>query len=186
MTFQRSVSIALFITLVVSCCFGQTATPPTPPTLPSNFAAAGLGFQSTATPQTSGWLSVCHRNPDLNIAGLALPSFLCASTDYSAAATSARVDLDTIVLQKSVFAAGFKTGGGAAINSNGVGGSYALGGFGVADISSFVKIAGARLAASITWQKDDVAAASQGATVPIVLQQLGARATFRFGFGKSW
>jgi hypothetical protein len=151
-----------------------------------NFAAAGLGFQQVATPQLSGWAEMCHRNPDLNVLGMALPSYLCAATDYTSVATSARVNVNTVLLYNHWLAAGTKTGAGAAMNNNGVGGSFDLGCWGAMRVSELLKIDGLHLVASVTWQKDNVAAAAQAGTVPQVLKHLGAHATFRFGFGKGW
>jgi hypothetical protein len=154
-------------------------------TLPDNFAGAGFGFQGTGTPQTSGWMQACHRNPDINLLGLTVPSYLCAVTDYSGIVTSARVDVDMVLFNYKWLAGGSKTGGGAALNANGVGGAYAVGGWAAADISRWLKIDGARLVGSVTWQKDNVAAATNAA-LPEVLRQLAARGTFRLGFGKTW
>src|SRR5579863_6240237 len=165
--------LILAATLLSTPCFSQTTAPAA---LPQNFAAAGAGFQSTSSPQTSGWISACHRNPDITLFGLTVPSYLCASTDYTGSDTSARVDVDTVVWQRAWFTTGTKTGGGAALNAAGVGGSYALGGWAAADVSPFLKITGARIVASITWQKDDVAAA-QTANGTSVLRQLASRGT---------
>jgi hypothetical protein len=154
--------------------------------LPNNFAGAGLGYQNQASPQTSGWSEYCHRNPDIKMLGLTMPSYLCAATDYSGQVTSARVDLDTVLVYRSWFAAGTKTGGGAGVNSNGVGGAYALGVWGAISIAKVVKLDKLSIAASVTWNKDDVVVAQQAGQLPMVLKALGSRACYRFGFGKAW
>jgi hypothetical protein len=155
-------------------------------TLPNNFAAAGLGFQSTANPQTSGWASMCHRNEDANLFGWKLPSYLCGATDYSGTVTSARVELSTVLFANRLVAFGPKVGGGAAYNANGMGGAFAGGGWVSLNAENFVKISGVWLTASVTWSKDDVSVAQAAGKVPVVLQQLAARGVYRFGIGKAW
>jgi hypothetical protein len=155
-------------------------------TLPNNFAGAGLGFQSMAVPQTSGWSEYCHRNPDVSLLGLTVPSYTCAATDYSANATSGRVDVDLVLVRKGIFAGGSKTGGGGAVNNNSFGVSYAVGGWGMIDLSRWIKLEGFKFAGSLTWQKDDLAVATKETTVPLVLRALAARTVVRLGFGKTW
>jgi hypothetical protein len=195
--FSQPLVVVLLLLLAAFSAPGQTAsTPSTAPApvaapdsftnLPGNFAGTGFGFQSAAARQTSGWAEACHRNPDVTLLGLTLPSYSCAATDYAAAVTSARVDVETVFLHRSLFTAGTKTGAGAAMSATGVGASYALGGWGAVDVSKLFKSSGVFLVASATWQKDDVDVAAQAATLAQTLRTLTSRATFRFGFGKSW
>lgn len=175
------IRIALVLVCLCAAAFGQDAK------LPDNFAAAGLGFQSTATPQTSGWSEYCHRNPDLNLFGLSIPSYGCASTDYSGQVTSARIDVKSVLLAKGGIAGGTVSGAGAAVNTNGVGASYAVGGWGASDFPGrALKMPGLQFVASATWQKSDVAVAQQQAGAIPVLRQLAARSVWRLGFGKTW
>jgi hypothetical protein len=172
------VSIAL---LTLLCALGASGQ-----SLPSNGVFAGLGFQSTANPQASGWFEVEKRLPDFTIAGLTLSSYGGAATDYFGTSTSARVDTKLVILRKGWFTAGTLQGAGAAVSPNGVGGSFVGGGWATAGIGKLLKVPGAVLAASITWQKDDVLVAIQQSGLPAKLETLGVRATFRFGVGKTW
>ena len=195
--FFSAAALLLLFVLAVFPTSGQTSPAPatTAPTastltdlsgLQNNFAGVGFGFQSAGNPQTSGWAEACHRNPDVTLLGLALPSYACAATDYAPAATSARVDVETVILHHGGFFAGTKTGAGAAVGSAGVGASYALGGWGAVDVSKFLNLDGLYLVASSTWQKDDIAAAVQSGPLAQTLRTLTSRATFRFGFEKGW
>jgi hypothetical protein len=179
-------TIVLLLALA-AVMFAQTPpiTPAPAPMVPNNVAGVGFGFQNAGSPNASGWVDICHRNPDVTILGMTFPSYLCAATDYAQATTSARVDMKIVILTNKWFAGGTQTGGGAAINGNGVGGSYALGGWGALDVSKYIKFEGLHLVSSVTWQKDDVNFAPT-ATLPQILKQLGSRGTFRFGFAKSW
>jgi hypothetical protein len=195
--FFSAAALLLLFVLAVFPTSGQTPLTPATATpsastltdlsgLQNNFAGVGFGFQSVGNPQTSGWAEACHRNPDVTLLGLSLPSYACAATDYAPAATSARVDVDTVILHRGGFFAGTKTGAGAAVGSAGVGASYALGGWGAVDVSKFLKLDGLYLVASSTWQKDDIAVATQAGTLSQTLRTLTSRATFRFGFEKGW
>lgn len=174
------VLISICVLILAVGAFGQTTSTAPPAPLPANFAAAGGGFQGTGNPQASGWAEGCHRNPDAPIFGLLLPSYLCLATDYSGTATSARADVDTVLLHRGWFTAGTKTGGGAAYNANGVGGSFAGGGW------MTIKMGSIYVAASATWRKDDVVAAVQNKAAPVVLRALKDTAVFRIGFGMAW
>jgi hypothetical protein len=195
--FFSATALLLLLVLAVFPTPGQTPATPTAaaPTattltdlsgLQNNFAGVGFGFQSVGNPRTSGWAEACHRNPDVTVLGLTLPSYACAATDYAPAATSARVDVETVIFHRGGFFAGTKTGAGAALGSAGVGASYALGGWGAVDVSKLFKLDGLYLVASSTWQKDDIAVAVQTGPLAQTLRTLAARGTFRFGFGKSW
>jgi hypothetical protein len=198
-SFRLLFLVIIMLVLAVFAAFGQTVITPAiasapvlaapidnAAALPGNFVGAGFGFQSAAARQTSGWAEACHRNPDVTLLGMTLPSYSCAATDYAAAATSARVDVETVFVHKSIFTAGTKTGAGAAMRASGVGASYALGGWGAVDVSKLFKSPGVFLVASATWQKDDVDVATASSTLAQTLRTLGSRATFRFGVGKSW
>jgi hypothetical protein len=91
-----------------------------------------------------------------------------------------------VVLHKAWFTAGTLQGAGAAFSASSIGGSFALGGWATAGIGKLLNVPGALLAASVTWQKDDISAAAQTGTLAEKLQTLGSRATFRFGVGKTW
>jgi hypothetical protein len=158
--------------------------------LPNNLAAAGLGFQHTAAPQASGWATACHRNPDVVLFGISLPSYLCASTDYSGTSTSVRADIATVVLQKGGFLAGTKTGLGVSTASNNVGstnigGAYDLGGWATLGIGGFTKMPGLQLVTSISWLKQDISGLT-GEPPVTLLKDLSDRAVFRFGVGRTW
>lgn len=175
------VSIGVLLLVCAMGALGQTDG------LPSNLAGGGGGFQSTGSPQTSLWAEGCHRNPDVTIFGVTLPSYGCVATDYTAKAKSARVEVDTVLLHRGRFAAGTKTGAGVARGENGVGGSFAGGGWMSARVRRDVgKESGVHLVVSGTWSKDDVAAAQDAPTPRGVLRALGTRGAFRFGFVKSW
>lgn len=180
-SFRRTL---LLIALAALPALAQTSTDTTP-ALPANAAFAGMGFQKTANPQISGWAEACHRNPDVSLLGLTLPSYLCGATDYSGSVSSARADIDTVLFTRGSLAGGTKMGAGAAVASSSVGASYDLGVWGTVDVSKFLKIDGAKLAASVTWQKNDVSVAASG-TASQVLKAFADAACFRFGFGKTW
>ena len=171
-------TIVLAVALCLSICQAQT--------LPSNFMGVGLGFQATSIPQASGWLEIDKALPDITIGGLVFHSYGGAATDYFGSSTSARVDTKIVFLHKAWFTAGSLQGAGAAFNQNGIGGSFALGGWATAGIGKLLGVPGACLAASATWQKDDIAVAAGNGTLATRLETLGSRGTFRFGFGKTW
>ena len=172
-------TLSLAIALCLGC-LGQAQT------LPSNLVGAGLGFQNVGSPQASGWLEIDKALPDVSFAGLTFHTYGGAATDYFGSSTSARVDTKLVVLHKAWFTAGTLQGAGAAFSANSIGGSFALGGWATAGIGKLLNVPGAVLAASVTWQKDDVSVAAQTGTLAEKLQTLGSRATFRFGAGKTW
>jgi hypothetical protein len=118
--------------------------------------------------------------------GLKFPSFTCAATDHTGNVTSGRVDLNTVILHRSWINAGSKSGAGAAYNDNGMGGAFAVGGWAAVSLSKVFKIESFHFVSSVTWQKDDVSVATKAGPLNMVLKDLAARGTFRFGFGKAW
>lgn len=179
---MKNITLAMLITLALAfSAFGQTTTP-----LPGNFVGAGLGFQALSTPQASGWIEVDKALPDVTIAGVTLHSYGGAATDYFGNSTAARVDTKLVFVHKAWFTAGSIQGAGAAMSANGVGGSFVLGGWMTAGIGKLLGVPGAVMAFSGTWQKDDIQTLQQVGNLPAKLQTLGARGTWRFGFGKSW
>jgi hypothetical protein len=134
----------------------------------------------------SGWLEVDKALPDVTFAGLTFHSYGGAATDYFGNSTSARLDTKIVLIHKGWLTAGTLQGAGASISASSIGGSFALGGWATAGIGKLLGVPGAVAAASATWQKDDITVAVQQANLPEKLQTLGARATFRFGFGKTW
>lgn len=193
MHIKTSISMLLLVCLMA---FGQTTDSAAPIaispgqtasiTLPSNLGGFGAGFQSTAMPKASGWADVCRRNPDVPLFDWKLPSYSCAATDYTTGSTSARADIDTVAIHTKYVLAGSKTGAGAAIGANGIGGSFALGGWLSVDVSKVVKLSQVYFTASATWQKDDIVAAVGAAAPGAALRTLGTRATWRFGFIHGW
>jgi hypothetical protein len=161
--------------------------------LPSNFVGFGAGLQSASNPKVSGWADVCRRNPDVTIAGMTLPSYLCLATDYSGSAASPRADLHTVFVRNKSgsLIAGTKMGAGASITSNAgggtnVGGAFDVGGFGALKLGTFAGINGLVLTGSITWLKQDVSTAVSAGPPIAILHALGSHAAVRFGFGKTW
>lgn len=194
----KKISTLTYLCLLAFTALAQTPTTststptstPVSPASPSNFAAAGVGFQKTSSPQTSGWATVCHSNPTVNLWGLSLPSYLCASTDYSGVSTSARADIATVIVQHGWFTAGTKTGVGVSTASNtvgstNVGGAFDLGGWASFDTSKLFKVTGLKTVVSISWLKQDISGIS-GEPPATILRDLSERAVFRFGFGRSW
>jgi hypothetical protein len=181
---------ALLLACVLSiAAFGQTTIAPpvsAAAALPSNLGGFGLGFQSMSSPKASGWGDICHRNPDVLLFDWKLPSYSCLATDYTTGATSGRADIDTVVVHTKYLLAGSKTGAGAALGANGVGGSFVAGGWFGVDISKWLKLNQLYLAGSATWQKDDIVAAAGSAAPGVALRTLGTRATWRFGFIHGW
>ncbi len=163
------------IALLIGACFVATASAQT---LPDRFGAAGLGFQSTATPQTSGWASVCVRTTDR--------IYSCGATDYAGTSSSARAEFDTRIYSVGGLNVFAKAGAGAATGSDGgVGGSFTGGGVITFDVSKWLKVAGPGLNAvfSMTFTKNDV---NEPAVVGTGLAAFGAKSVFRFGFGKAF
>jgi hypothetical protein len=176
----RTVVLAFSLALMLAVgAFGQT-------TLPNNFGGGGLGFQAMSTPQMSGWLEIDKALPDVTIGGFAFHSYAGVATDYFGNSTAARVDTKIVFLHHTWFTAGSLQGAGAAMSANGLGGSFALGPWATASMAKLLNIPGAVAAFSATWQKDDISVMQQEANLPEKLKKLGARGTYRFGFGKTW
>jgi len=143
--------------------------------LPDRFGAAGMGFQSTAAPAASGWAAVCLKAAER--------VYTCGATDYAAGSSSARAEVDTVLAAAGPLTLFAKGGAGAATGAGGVGASYTGGGVATLDLSRWVKIAqGLHAVASITYTKNDVSVAGDGAG----LQSFGAKPVFRFGFGRAF
>jgi hypothetical protein len=169
------------VLIFAALAFGQAAT-----TLPTNFAGAGLGFQDTANPQVAGWERLCHANPSVTAAGLTFSTYSCEATFYSSKATSAVVEEKIVLLHKAWFTGGISGNGGAALNTNGVGGSMGGGGWVTAGIGKWLGIPGAMLVAEVDWQKANVAVAVAQTKAGVVLGQLATSANVQLGVGKVW
>ena len=138
--------------------------------LPDNLYAAGVGFQSAASPQTSGWLSYCHRTGDRIAA--------CLATDYTGSTTSQRAEIMTHLYTTGRLHIFGKAGAGTAQGNNGgVGAAYSAGGVALFDLK-----VGLHAVVSISWLKQNVSVATTGN----FLQDYASKAVFRFGFGRSW
>ena len=158
------------LALCVASAWAQTPAP-----LPANFSAAGAAVQNG---RVSGWGEACHAAPDSSLFGLTVKSFGCIASDYRPQGTSARVDLDTVLLHNSRWTAGTKTGIGGAYNSTSSGSSITLGGWGALRLGT-VYVVG-----SVCWSKDALTQAVGGSAV--VLERVKAATIVRLGIGKSW
>jgi hypothetical protein len=170
--------LAVIVLACALCAFGQT--------LPANGAFVGLGFQSVANPQVSGWVEYEKALPDVQIGSFTFHSYGGAATDYSGAVTSGRIDTKWVILRHRWLTFGTLQGGGVAYNSNGYGGSFTGGGWVTAGIGKLLGIPGAVLAMSASATKDDVSIALADPTLKGKLVKLGLHGTFRFGVGKVW
>lgn len=155
-------------------------------TLPSQGAFVGLGFQSVANPQVSGWVEYEKALPDVQIGSFTFRSYGGAATDYSGQSTSSRIDTKWVILSHRWLTLGTLQGGGVAYNANGYGGSFTGGGWVTAGIGKLLGIPGAVLAMSASWMKDDVSVAVANPTLKGKLVTLGLHGCFRFGVGKTW
>ena len=154
--------------LLTACAWGQSP-------IPASFSAVGLAAQGG---RTSGWGEACHRAPDSSLFGLIVPAMGCLASDYRAASTSARVDVDTILKHTNRFSGGTKTGLGGAYNATSHGSSVTLG------VWSAVRLGTVYIVGSLCWSHDDLTtiSGSPGA----VAQKLRAVTILRLGIGKGW
>ncbi len=155
---------------VVLCLLFAGMAPARAQGLPERFGAAGMGFQSASAPQTSGWAAMCLKAAER--------IYTCGATDYAAGSSSARAEVDTLLVSSGPITIFAKGGAGAATSTTGVGGSFAGGGVATLDLSKLLRwAAGVYAVASITLVKNDVTVTGSA---------FGGQSVFRFGFGRSF
>lgn len=144
---------------------------------PSHFTGAGMGFQDTGTPRTSGWFVTCVQTiPNL---------YACLANDYAGGNTSTRAEAHQLLKRLGTCSILGTIGAGAATGaSTGVGGSYDAGGVVACEIPQrIIRHAGIYATFSGSWQKNNVVTAPDVGTA---LRAFGQQTVWRFGFGKGW
>lgn len=169
--FLKWVFAFAFIALLATC------TVPAKAQLPDHFMGAGLGFQNSAIPKTSGWIDICTQ-AYTNL-------YACIATDYSGGTTSTRAEGHQMFYQYRNCGLFGTVGAGAATGvTGGVGGSFDAGGvIGCAIPEKLIRQKGIYAVFSGSWNKRNVL---EAATVGSALHTFGAQTVWRFGFGKTW
>ena len=161
----------LLLALLALPAFSQDA-------MPNNFFAAGLGFQGSSVPHTSGWATACTKTVSV--------VYACVRTDYAGGGvTSTRAEAHPLIKTiKGVAIFGTAGAGMATGPTGGIGGAFDFGGALATKLPA--KLGGSNgwyAVASGSWQKDNIL---QAPDLGAALKAFGTQTVWRFGFGRAW